>query len=485
MSATPNQSPLGVNALGSFLADTGITINTGVTQYIGTSSGQSTISSGSLGGTFSNALSLAYSKLGADITPSTFASMLALGSGVCPALANGVPPTMTRVITVTGWDSTTLELICDTTQDLEANGIITFNGAGWVDISPGTTYWVNAVTSPSRFRLAASAGGPAMNLPNPKVGTLTINNWSLYRAGWTGALAYQAWLEFNYNSGLPSYADFFASFMEAYSWTNNINRSINIVRNSTTFLDGVYSNMNDLTSADISGITLSTTLWGQDLIALGRALDLRSIDTFGLPSNILKTLKNNNAITRALTLAALSAEFSAEEWGLLVSNPDAATVEQQRKLYATYTLVLGGDLLEIMTMLNCKTVGLESLVDLLDPQKLFPNSWKTLTVPIPNEEFTQVNSKIYYPIYVDGNINPALLDSVLSEGIGPLVPPQLPIPEPAPVTTSAPGVSSLDSVVTPDNANLSEIASGQSSSLQGGLTGKNIFALLDESKEAQ
>jgi hypothetical protein len=58
--------------------------------------------------------------------------------------------------------------------------------------------------------------------------------------------------------------------------------------------------------------------------------------------------------------------------------------------------------------LNCKTVGLESLVDLLNPLKLFPNSYESLTVPVYNTVGGPANSKIYYPIYVNGGLNSQL-----------------------------------------------------------------------------
>jgi hypothetical protein len=58
-------------------------------------------------------------------------------------------------------------------------------------------------------------------------------------------------------------------------------------------------------------------------------------------------------------------------------------------------------------LLNCKTAGLTSLADLLDPRKLFPNSYDSLTVPQYRPDL--VNGKVYYFIYTGGGVNQAIV----------------------------------------------------------------------------
>ena len=78
------------------------------------------------------------------------------------------------------------------------------------------------------------------------------------------------------------------------------------MENGKTYLKGVYSNMNDLISSDITGVTLSTSVFGQDCITLGKVIDLSQIGVFGLPSSLLRTLKKYNAITQSLSLSLLA-----------------------------------------------------------------------------------------------------------------------------------------------------------------------------------
>ena len=85
---------------------------------------------------------------------------------------------------------------------------------------------------------------------------------------------------------------------------------------------------------------------------------------------------------------------------------------------------MGDALTEILTPLNCKTRGLESVADLLNPQKLFPNSYQTLTVPVYNTQNNlPTNSKTYYPIYSSSqSINPNLSSSQVVSQIGTQIP---------------------------------------------------------------
>jgi len=231
--------------------------------------------------------------------------------------------------------------------------------------------------------------------------------------------AWQAYNEYNYNSSLPSYIDFLGSFQQAGSYISQSNQSIMTLQNSLEFLTGTYSNMNDLTTADITGVSLSTTNFGQDLINLGKALDLKTIATFGLPSNLLATIKNVNGLTTSLRIALLASGLSVSDVDRATSNNNV-TANQQQMIYGAFLIIAGVDLDEILISLNCKTTGLDTLADLLNPSKMFPNSYLTLTVPVYNVGQTQsTNSKTYYPIYTSsGSLNSGLTAPAIKAQIG-------------------------------------------------------------------
>lgn len=237
------------------------------------------------------------------------------------------------------------------------------------------------------------------------------------RWGYVRLFALQGYNEFNYNNGLPEYKDYLSAFMAASSFVDYTNKAIMSMTNSQDFLDGTYSNMNDLISADIAGISLATSTFGRDLITSGKAINLAKISTFGLPSNLLETLQKYNAITKEVSLAILASGIQIDELTDILANFNV-TREQERKLYGAFSLIVGDSLNEVLVPLNCKVRGLESLVDLLNPKKLFPNSYQTLTVPVYNTTQGPTNSKTYYPIYVNGGVNSNLTSPLVTNQIG-------------------------------------------------------------------
>lgn len=243
---------------------------------------------------------------------------------------------------------------------------------------------------------------PALGNSKPATYTNTISN-SLSRYGFIRLPALQAYNEFV--TGAGAYKDFCLSFITAISYRDSVNPTINSLTNGVNYLKGIYSNMNDLITADITGVNQSTLYWGQDLINLGRAIDLSNINVFGLPSVLLKTLQKNNAITQALSYALLYNGLTTTEVNNFLNGGELSPA-QEKKIYDAFSIIVGNDLTDILIPVNVQTTGLSSLADLLNPIKLFPNSYSSLTVPRYNTTTSAANSKIYYNIYTSGALSP-------------------------------------------------------------------------------
>lgn len=418
MANSGKQSPLGVNAYSSLLQDEGLRINPRVTNIVGTSKINSNYTPGSIINNTSlkwltYAINKAYARaVATDISSTTYDDMITIGDGECEALGNSKPPTYNTDDPSSRWDT---------------------YGA------PATTGYSNYVnTNYPSSTVYQEQGQLASYLPylysNPNN---SVTQWGFLRL-----FPYMAWNQFNWN-GIPNnsdpfYKDFCASFLTADSFVNSNNKAILSCKNSETFLDGTYSNMNDLISADISGVSLATQTFGSDCIALGKTIDLTMIETFGYPSTLLVTLKKVNALTTSLTTALLGAGLLPQEIDN-ISRGTKATKEQEQKIYAAYLLIAGVDLDTILVSLNCKTQGFETLADLLNVKKLFPNSYKTLTVPIWNAALNlPTNSKTYYPIFAEETINDKLEEPAIAEALPQVYPPGPPIPvlEPLPVIST-------------------------------------------------
>lgn len=331
------------------------------------------------------------------VNNTTYDALISIGEGIIPALGNSKSPYYV-------WGQTTdVVPVRDPEQ-------------------PATTgYYVTGSVKEGQ-----EATWNPYNTSNPNVG---VTQWGFLRL-----FALQAWNEFNWNgkistdvgfTEMPEYKDFTASFLASKTFIDYTNQAVYSVNNSLDFMDGVYSNMDDLISADITGVTLSTTLFGEDCVNLGKAIDLSQMLSFGLPSTLLKNLQKNKAITPSVALALISSGLTSDDVQRIISGNTIITKQQEKQIYGAFCVIVGNDLLEILFLLNCVTEGLESLADLLNVKKLFPKSYQTLTVPIYNSAPGPTNSKTYYPIFVNGAVNNALTNpSVL----------KLSLPSPIPST---------------------------------------------------
>jgi len=289
---------------------------------------------------------------------------------------------------------------------------------GWVRYNAGDI----TLTTYNNLKAIGSATIPALGNSPPT----NYSGGETYNIAYTGQNAsygyvrlfpWQAYIEFG-----TDYSSFLGSYQTAGSYITNSNSAIMTMQNSLTFLSGTYSNMNDLVTGDISGVSLSMQVFGQDLIYLGTALDLTTVSSFGFPSNLLATLRKVNALTPSLRVALLASGLTIEEIDRCTSNNNV-TINQQQLIYSAFLIILGVDLDEILISLNCRTKGLTTLADLLNPIKMFPNSYQTLTVPIYNANAGPTNSKTYYPIYSGSGLNsnltsPAVAVQVLPNGFG-------------------------------------------------------------------
>lgn len=387
MTDTYKQSPLGANATSGFLNNIGFNINPVAQSYMGISKQNATYTVGEVvNNTCLRLLTYAiyhgYNR--GLLTNTIYNNLITIGSSYIPALGNTKPSTYTNTDPSGEWTG-------------EANTGYGISGATGQGQSAVWYIWSTSNPDPS------------------------ITQWGFIRL-----FALQAWNEFNFN-GIPSsssvtYKDFLSSFMTCTSFVQQTNLMINAFYYGPTYLNGVYSNMNDLISADITNVSLSTQVFGQDCIALGKAIDLTKIYKFGLPSVLLQTLRKYNGITQALSLALLASGLLPTAIENISSNKTNATLLEEQQIYGAFLIIVGQDLNDCLVPINCKTIGLTSLADLLNIQKMFPKSYQTLTVPIYNTAQSVNNSKTYYPIFDGISVSSRINTPAIKEIIGTIIP---------------------------------------------------------------
>ena len=393
MSQSGKQSPLGVNVNGSLLQNVGFYINPVAQGYMGTSKTNTDYTMGTVvGGTclrlLAYAINDAYTR--GVLGTSTYDNLISIGTGTIPALGDSVPSTY---------------IISDPSGRWQGEATTGYSEVGDTGQGQSATWLPYDTTNPNK----------------------AVTQWGYLRLP-----ALQAWNEFNWNgipdgAGMPEYKDFVSSFLTLDGFVRYSNTAINAMKQGQTFLEGTYSNMNDLISADITGVSLSTTAFGQDCITAGKIIDLSKILKFGLPSVLLQTIKKYNAQTQSLSVALLSSGLISSEIDAITRGTAASiSKEQEQRIYGAFLIIVGQDLADILIPLNCKTEGLDSLADLLNIKKIFPNSYRSLTVPIYNANPGPTNSKTYYPIFEETAVSIRIESPEVKAIVGTVIPPGLP-----------------------------------------------------------
>ena len=464
MADTGRQSPLAVNMLGSVLQNTGLTINTVAASYMGSSKTNTDYTFGSLVSStalrmLTYAINDGYNRGvpggGTTLSVATYTNLINIGSGTIPALGNSIPPTYVPIDPAGVWARTSAS---STTPCIAEKYGIQKGISGSLPGPATSGYGITSGTDQGQEATWYPYTGDSSLNPNT-----SITQW-----GWIRCMALQAWNEFNYNGDVPNqdtpeYKDFLASFMTTHGFTSDSNQSIQVINNSDTFMDGIYSNMNDLISADIAGISLSGTLFGTDLENLGKVIDLKRIETFGMPSNLLMSIGKAGAMTQDLGLALLSAGLTKDDIAAITNGVIPNWSKQlEQSIFGAFLIITGENLAHILAPLQCKTQGLTTLADLLNLQMMFPLSYASLTVPVYNGVLgLPTNSKTYYLIYQNGGLNTALNAPAIQDYVGTIIPKGLPPTYSSTVSPSnfvelPKGFGSyLDGIVPPDWATAS------------------------------
>lgn len=456
MRTTAKQTPLGVNLQSSLLQNCGLTINPDAAAHMGESKINGQYTFGSLVSStclfwLTYAIHDAYCRgvvLTSPAGSSTYDNLIKIGQGVCEALGNTRPPTYNDQ------DPSDAQVPPDTPTWYHENHPATtgyaISGTGYA--SPGTVDTSNI----------AGQGQHANWYPYDMT---NVNN-SITQWGFIRCWALQAWNEFNWNGGVTGseptrtssgtplsdvqYKDFCLSWTICAGFIDYNNVTVDLLVNAPTYLKGIYSNMNDLTSSDMTGISLATTAFGGDCITAGKVIDLSKIDKFGLPSVLLQTIFKFHAMTQSLNLALISAGLMPEEILDIATNNITPSKKQEQQLYGSFLVITGQDLIDILVPLNCKTKKLVTLADLLDVKKLFPNSYTTLTLPVYNTTPGPTNSKTYYPIYKGNTTNTSITNPAVAAKIGSQVLSGTPpVTETTRITTVAPASTVTTQATTP------------------------------------
>jgi type IV secretory pathway VirB2 component (pilin) len=171
---------------------------------------------------------------------------------------------------------------------------------------------------------------------------------------------------------------------QAEAYTTQTSIFINSAKNSQTYLADTFTSMNNMITGDVTKVNLATGPFGTDLKNLGQLINLNNLDSFGSPLALTQQIYLIAGVIPTL-VTAFVAEGISENIAFNISNPTASVTDSIQKLmYQAMTKITGDALTQILALLGVTTAGITTMADLLNPLKLFPNSYQSLTAPTAN-----------------------------------------------------------------------------------------------------
>jgi hypothetical protein len=201
-------------------------------------------------------------------------------------------------------------------------------------------------------------------------------------------------------------------FNASGGYQQQANQFIKSTLNATdpNVVTGFTSQDNTITGG-FSDVTQAFAAFGADVAQLGVLIDLNNLNNLGNPAALLEQIATLGNPTPGLTTALLDAGISQDAIDNIGTT--AFTPVEQKLIYQAMTTVTGNDLTQVLKILRVTTAGIVTMTDLLNPYKIFPRSYITLTAPTASG---------LRGIYVDtaGSVNSNLATTLPASVLAPL-----------------------------------------------------------------
>jgi hypothetical protein len=236
----------------------------------------------------------------------------------------------------------------------------------------------------ARFLAIASSGYVDQNIVADTFPALTDAVPTAYQSV-LGNATMTATIEYLNNNilGNGDLGKFEQVFSSAQAFVSQNNQLIKTTLNANALTNTTgFSGQDNLSTGGISSVSQAFSAFGADLAQLGFLIDLGNLNNLGNPDAVLKQIVAVSSSTPALNTALLNVGIPASA----VDNISSTTFtdQQQHLIYLAMTQITGSDLQQILHLLRVTTPNITTMADLLNPVKIFPRSFQTLTAPTAN-----------------------------------------------------------------------------------------------------
>ena len=218
--------------------------------------------------------------------------------------------------------------------------------------------------------------------------------------------------EFFYGGSITKFCQLFTAIRSHITQLNSIIDPTSVAQQPSSTLS--FRSSEYIITGGISDLTTDINQFGADLENTGYAFSFKKLAQLGDPSVLLTTIVEQIGGFTVGLVDALTAEgLDLDTAEQIVNGSINATVRHKASMYRAYTKIKDLELLQLTAALQVKTQGLTSLSDLLDPVKIFPNSYQTLVIR---------NATGLIPVYIGTEVNTALQSFVRYKLLVPAVP---------------------------------------------------------------
>lgn len=266
-------------------------------------------------------------------------------------------------------------------------GILGNVGGAPISANSSVSSNISAYTSVaivSRFAALVATGYVPLNIVSGTFPALTNSIPTAFQGNLgTATLTSTITTEVNNLLGNGDIGKFAQLLSAAQGYVSQTNRLIKTTLNANSPNNTVgFTTQDNLSTGGLSGVSQAFAALGADLAQLGFLIDLNNLNNLGSPAALLRQISTVASTTPALNTALLNAGLPQD----LVDAPDTAqyTDQQQRLIYQAMTQVTGESLAQILRLLRVTTPGITNMADLLNPVKILPRSYDTLTAPTAN-----------------------------------------------------------------------------------------------------
>lgn len=169
-------------------------------------------------------------------------------------------------------------------------------------------------------------------------------------------------------------------FSAATGYVTTTNQFINSSLNSQTYMGNTFTSMNSLTTGNLTDINAATKSFGEDLAKLGKLINLDNLDNFGSPLALVQQLSSVAGIIPSVSNALIQVGIDANVVATFSNATTEVTDSINKKIYQAMTTITGANLSDVLAIFEVTTTGITTMADLLNPAKIFPNSYQSLTV---------------------------------------------------------------------------------------------------------